>query len=80
MRKVEQGEAFIKTLGVYNVRLRVHGDMLRIEVDDADILNVIEHRKEIVSFLKDLGYVYINIDLEGFRSGSMDYYIDKTEI
>ncbi len=77
MRMVEQGEAFIKALGVYNVRLRVHEDMVRIEVDEQDMSKILEHRIDVISYLKKLGYVYINIDLEGFRSGSMDYYIKK---
>lgn len=73
MRLVEKGEAFIKTFGMYNVRLRVHGEIARIEVDQKDIVKLIEHNKEIISYLKALGYIYVTVDLEGFRSGSMDY-------
>lgn len=72
MDMVEKGELYIKALGIYNVRLRIHGEIVRIEVDGQDINKILDHRKEIITYLKKLGYVYITIDLEGFRSGSMD--------
>lgn len=72
MKKVEQGEAFLKELGLYNVRLRVHGETARIEVDEKDMSKLLENRKQVVEFLKGLGYWYVTLDMEGFRSGSMD--------
>ncbi len=77
MRKVEEGEDFLKSLGFYNVRLRVHGETARIEVDLKDLTTLFQHRESIVYSLKNLGYVYITIDLEGFRSGSMDQGIES---
>ena len=77
MKKVEQGEIFLKELGLYNVRLRVHGETARIEVDEKDMPKLLESRKEVVEFLKGLGYWYITLDMEGFRSGSMDIGIDN---
>lgn len=75
MQSVEKGEEYVKTLGFYNVRIRVHEDIARIEVDSDDIIKLLEHREDIVSYLKNLGYGYVTVDLEGFRSGSMDYKI-----
>lgn len=72
MRRVEKGEAHLKKLGLYNVRLRVHKEIARIEVDSDALLTVIHFREEITVFLKKLGYTYVTLDLEGFRSGSMD--------
>ncbi len=72
MKKVEEAEEYLKTFGLYNVRVRVHGNFARIEVDEKDFLKVIENKKRITDFLKSLGYSYVNLDLEGFRSGSMD--------
>lgn len=72
LKKVEQGEEYLRTLELYNVRLRVHGDIARIEADREALGTVLEHREEIVLHLKGLGYRYITLDLEGFRSGSMD--------
>lgn len=72
MDMVEKGEVYIKAFGIYNVRLRVHGEIARIEVDEQDIDKILTHKEQIITYLKNLGYAYITIDLEGFRSGSMD--------
>lgn len=72
LEKVEKGEAFIRKLGLYNLRLRVHGGIARVEVDEQEIAKILQHREEIVRYLRQLGYSYITLDLEGFRSGSMD--------
>ena len=72
LRKIDAGETFIRELGFYNVRLRVHGDVVRIEVDQEEILRLIKERDQIIRYLKQLGFVYVTVDLEGFRSGSMD--------
>lgn len=75
MQKVEQGEEFLKTLGFYNIRLRVHDDIVRVEVDNQDLIKLLENKEKIISFLKNLGFAYVTADLEGFRSGSMDYNV-----
>lgn len=77
MRKTEKGEAYLRSLGFYNVRLRVHENIARIEVDSGDIMTLASKRKEICSYLKKIGYTYITLDMEGFRSGSMDIEIQK---
>lgn len=77
MKKVEKGEDFLKNLGLYNVRLRVHNDIARIEVDKEDIVKIVVYKEAIIFYLKELGYRYITLDLEGFRSGSMDYFLEN---
>ncbi|MEZ3486632.1 MAG: ATP-dependent sacrificial sulfur transferase LarE [Lachnospiraceae bacterium] len=72
MRKVEEGEAYLRELNLYNVRLRVHGSIARIETDLKDLGIVLARREEVAESLKKLGYTYVTLDLEGFRSGSMD--------
>ncbi len=72
MQKVGAGEAFLKTLGLFNVRLRVHGKIARIEVDRQDMTVILDKKDVVTEYLKNLGYIYITLDLEGFRSGSMD--------
>lgn len=72
MRQVENGEEILKSFGFYNVRLRVHDDIARIETDKEDFEQLLKHKEEIVKELKKIGYDYITLDLEGFRSGSMD--------
>ena len=79
MKKADQGEAFLRKLGFYNVRPRVYDDLVRLEVDAKDMDRVIENRAQIIDRLKSLGYTYITLDLEGFRSGSMDVTIEKNK-
>ncbi len=76
MRKVEQGESMLKEQGFYNVRIRVHGEIARIEVDSRDLAELVERRAVVTECLKKLGYTYVTVDLEGFRSGSMDVNIN----
>ena len=72
MRKVEQGEEFLKSFGLYNVRLRIHQEVARIEVDPGEFPVLLQNRENVISYMKELGYSYVTLDLEGFRSGSMD--------
>lgn len=74
--RVEQGEQFLHSMGFYNVRLRAHGDIARLEVDEKDMDKLLENRKGIIDCLKALGWQYITMDLEGFRSGSMDIHMN----
>lgn len=70
------GEEYIKSLVKGNVRLRLHKDIVRIEVDREAMGTLLEKSREITSFLKKLGFSYITMDMEGFRSGSMDAGIE----
>lgn len=70
---VENAERFLRNLGFLNdVRVRYHGDTARIEVNLEDLNKVLEHRAAVVKQLKQIGFIYITLDLEGFRSGSMN--------
>lgn len=75
LARVEEGEEWLRRQGFYNVRLRVHGDILRIEVDGEDMRKLLEKRREIIEYMKKLGFCYLTLDLEGFRSGSMDIHV-----
>lgn len=80
LKQVEQGEIYLRNLGLYNVRLRVHGNLARIEVDMDDMQNLLNHKEQVIRHLKALGYGYITLDMEGFRSGSMDEMLPKQSI
>jgi uncharacterized protein len=67
---VERAEAAVRSLGFGQLRVRHHGEIARIEVDGAELASVVAQRQEIVSALRQLGYRYVTLDLEGFRSGS----------
>lgn len=77
MRQIEVAEDFIRDFGFYNVRVRVHDDIARVEVDKRDFEKFLVHNDEIVNKMKEIGFLYVTLDLEGFRSGSMDIKIDK---
>jgi len=74
LRAVEQAEKFLRDLGCRNVRVRSHGDLARIEVDAEGVCELAEtgSRERIVEALKRCGFVYVALDLEGYRSGSLN--------
>lgn len=74
---IEAGESYLEDLGFTENRIRVYGDLIRIEVSPNKLDHIFEHREDIVEKLKSLGFKYVNIDLEGYRSGSMDETLDK---
>lgn len=75
LKQIEEGEAVLRELIGGNVRLRLHGDVARIETDGENLEKAVALRGQLISRLKALGFVYITLDLEGFRSGSMDVHI-----
>lgn len=79
LAKIGEGEARLRAVLTGNVRLRLHGDVARLEVDRASFKQVMERQREITETLKNLGFTYITLDLEGFRSGSMDVGLDHWE-
>ncbi len=70
--QVGAAEAFLRGLGFRQLRVRHHGDVARIEVEQGELGAALEHRERIVTRLKNLGYKYVALDLAGFRSGSMN--------
>ncbi len=72
LKAVEKGEQILRNYGFHNVRLRVHKNIARIEVDGSDMPEALRLRREISQKIRALGYDYVTLDLEGFRSGSMD--------
>ena len=67
-----QGETMLKAILPGPLRLRLHGRVLRMEAPPDSFEDVIRNRERIIAALKALGFVYITLDIEGFRSGSMD--------
>lgn len=72
MKQVDEAETWLRAQGFYNVRLRVHDKVARLEIDTEDMSRLLSMREEVVQQLKRRGFPYITLDLEGFRSGSMD--------
>lgn len=72
LHQLDEAERFLRQRGFDNFRVRLHDTVARIEVQPAEFPRVIEQHAEIVAHLKQLGFVYVTLDLQGFRSGSMN--------
>lgn len=65
-------EKYLRQLGFRQFRVRHHDTVARIEVEPRDIVRVVELREQIFAHFKGLGYTYVTLDLEGYRSGKMN--------
>jgi uncharacterized protein len=72
LNRIERSEMFLKRIGLNQVRVRCHNDIARIEVESSEFPEVLRDREQIVEELKQFGFNYITLDLQGFRSGSMN--------
>lgn len=72
LRRVAAAEDALRALGFAQVRVRHYGDLARIEVDAADLDAALAARVSVVKAVKDAGYRYATLDLEGFRSGNLN--------
>jgi len=75
LSKVGRAERVLKDLGFRQCRVRVHGsDLIRVEVEASEVARLAqpEVRQDVVARLKSLGWRFVTLDLEGFRSGSMN--------
>ena len=74
LSKIAQGEQYLHSLGIRELRLRHHGDIARIELAPEDMAQIItpEIRQDVVTHLKALGYKYVALDLTGYRIGSLN--------
>ncbi|HEV3354510.1 MAG TPA: ATP-dependent sacrificial sulfur transferase LarE [Acidimicrobiales bacterium] len=69
---VESAEAALRRLGFGQLRVRHHGEAARIEVDDDELYEVLARRDEVVDAVRRAGFTFVALDLEGFRSGSLN--------
>lgn len=78
--KIAEGEKLLRSLGIRQLRLRHHGEIARIEVDEKDMALLIngQIRRDIVDKIKALGYLYVTLDLGGYRTGSLNEGILQT--
>lgn len=72
LARVDGCEKVLRDLGLRQYRVRHHGTVCRIEVESADIPRIVENREAITKRFRELGYLYVTLDLEGFRSGKMN--------
>lgn len=82
LNKISLAEEHVKGFGISQVRVRHHGNLARIEVPEQQISILLDkdNNKNITERLKKLGYVYVTVDLQGFRSGSMNDQLTKNPL
>jgi uncharacterized protein len=79
LKMIEKAEELLHDLGFTQVRVRTYGTMARIEILPDQFDRILSYRNEIVHSLNNLGYDYVTLDLEGFRSGSMDKHVQGSD-
>lgn len=74
LKQVAQAEEFLKGLGFNQVRVRHHGQIARVEIEPQEFSKIVEKatKEKIINAFKKFGFIYIALDLAGFRSGSMN--------
>ena len=77
LHQVQEAEAVLHQLGLVEVRVRHHGSVARLEVPRTDFPVVLKHAEEIVRKMKALGFTYVTLDMEGFRSGSLNEVLGR---
>ncbi|HYE84448.1 MAG TPA: ATP-dependent sacrificial sulfur transferase LarE [Clostridia bacterium] len=76
---IGEAEDFIRDLGFHELRVRHHGTIARIEVGKADLGRIVAFADEITAKLKSLGFLYVTLELSGYKSGSMNYILTEEE-
>jgi uncharacterized protein len=71
---IQAAEDYLRTLGFRHLRVRHHGNMARIEIEPGEFARLVKDDtpKKISDAFKQLGYTYVCMDLEGYRTGSMN--------
>ncbi len=77
LSRVERAEALLRSFGLTQLRVRDHGDLARVEVPVEALPELVRPtvRERLARGLRDLGFAYVTVDLEGFRSGSMNAHL-----
>jgi len=76
---IGRAEAALRDLGLGQLRVRHHGTVARIEVEPDALPDVVARRAEIVAAVAGAGYLFVTLDLEGFRSGSLNRMLDRAD-
>ncbi|MDR0881924.1 MAG: ATP-dependent sacrificial sulfur transferase LarE [Candidatus Adiutrix sp.] len=74
LRQIDEAEQYLLDLGFHQVRVRYHGHLARIEADEEGLARLAEPalREQIYARLTSLGFIYVAVDIRGYRSGSMN--------
>ena len=72
LRQIEAAEDALKAMGFHQVRVRHHDDVARIEVEPRDIPRLVAERERITSAVREAGYKFVSVDLEGYSTGHLN--------
>lgn len=72
LRQIAEGEGYLRGLGFTTVRVRHHGALARLEVAPGDIERLVSLRPSVTDYFKSLGFLYVSVDLDGYRTGSLN--------
>jgi uncharacterized protein len=78
LRRVDRAEFYLRSLGFYQVRVRDHDDIARIEILTSEFDKLFSNGliNQVINKFKEIGYLYVTVDLEGYKTGSMNKVID----
>ncbi len=76
---VDRAEQLLLDLGFHQVRVRIHGQLARIETDPAEFEKLLSEREKVTSAFRDYGFAYVTMDLTGYRTGSMNETFRKED-
>ena len=79
LKKVDNAEIYLRSLGIKQVRVRVHGDVARIEVAPDQMHLVAEANENVSKKLEEIGFTYVTLDLVGYKSGSMNKKVESRD-
>ena len=79
LTRIDKAESALKALGFRQCRVRDHGTVARVEIETALLPKLLDCRESVVVALKNAGFSYVSLDLEGFRSGSMNEVIQTAK-
>src|SRR5262249_13979878 len=79
---IERGEAKLRELGFQQMRVRHHGDIVRIEIAPAEMPRALkfEMTKQIAAAFKQLGFKFVTLDLEGYRTGALNEVLNGKKL
>ena len=72
LRMVDRAEQLLLDRGFHQVRVRIHGELARIEIEEKEFDKLLSLRKEITKAFRSYGFTYVTMDLTGYRTGSMN--------
>lgn len=80
LKKIDQAEEFLEKYELKQSRVRDYGSLARIEVLPADFKKILTSNEQIVAYFKKLGYLFVTLDLAGYRVGSLNEELKREAV